>query len=305
MYGALLGFILGLLTRVKNQPHGQPHKTTPTEQNPPAEVGPIVISYTSPPLTDEEIAEKKERTRREVTKFKFEKYGLLVLAIYTGFTGFMWWETRKAANAAQSAAETSARQLGQSQRPWVTAKLALIRPPSFHTTAVPGLTFNKDGSATLDAYIVFRNIGQSVATDIYAATEIAPLFLSSKDKIMEELKRHSKTCDAVRRIPFDPDIPRWPSLFPGEDGIEHVTLSISKADIDTTMREAKLNPGGPLKIVSGIIYGCVNYRYATSSEVHQTRFVYELVPVRALEKGTLPPSKLTLEEFTLGGKIAD
>lgn len=159
MYVALISFLMGILTRITNQPHGKPDTAKSTKEQTTSDSRPVVITYSPPPLTDEEVAQKKKKESREKARFRYEKWGLLVLAVYTGFTGFMWWETRKAANAATSAAEIATQTLKASrksswleQRAWITL------------SADPNVTFTVERPISITVKI--DNIGRTPASKL-------------------------------------------------------------------------------------------------------------------------------------------
>lgn len=88
---------------------------------------------------------------------------------YTLFAGLQWSEMRNATTAATRAANTAARQLELTERPWVFVKGAKVVSP---------LTFDKDG-AHVTFEVVVRNSGLSPAVNV----EIEPrLYLLSKSK---------------------------------------------------------------------------------------------------------------------------
>ena len=84
-----------------------------------------------------------EKTRRQITckierdfwdnlKNGAEIIGLLLLAVYTCYTIKMYRANKRAADAAKSAAETAARQLELSERPWVQAQISIAGPFNFN-----------------------------------------------------------------------------------------------------------------------------------------------------------------------------
>jgi hypothetical protein len=108
--------------------------------------------------------------------------GLLVLLVYTIYTGLMYGANEKSANAAKSAAETAQRTLEQSieafridERAWV--EIEPIKPVLLDNNPKFGATF------TCDIYP--RNVGKTVATDIVVkAQEQFSSELFGKNKVM-------------------------------------------------------------------------------------------------------------------------
>src|SRR5205823_4628268 len=122
-------YLLGILAAVRKQ------KSNPNRTNPESDKSncyslpdrPITVVSIPPTPTDQERAEKKKQNRRDSIKFWIEIAGLIVLAVYTGFTAMMYSANKKAADAARDAAieaKRSREQAEQSvhldQRAWVT-----------------------------------------------------------------------------------------------------------------------------------------------------------------------------------------
>lgn len=280
MYGALVGFILGLLTRIKNQPHGQPDAETCRQQDAQPKPCSVVVTYAAPSLTDEEIAEKKERQRRDIFKFKREKWGLIVLAVYTFFTGFMWWETKQSADAAKTAADIAE----LSERPWI--KIVEVTTHG-NNLALPALSFqgygygffpNGNKQATLQLKVSLKNIGHSVA-QVYTDYE---LFLPIWDKPGEASGTYAETVAteqkkfcalSSKRTPF----PMKFIVFPNEP-------SEWNGGVSQPITPQRVNqvPGQQWELgyVLPVAIVCINYRLGDSSKVYQTSAVYEVFDPR-------------------------
>src|SRR5690242_9479428 len=125
MYAALLAYILGLLTGIKNQPKSSQITDKTQQQNTDADHGPIVVTSALPPLSDEERAEKKEKQHQNRNKYRLQIAGFIVLTFYTAFTGFMYWEIKEST-------KTAKRQFDASERPWVTVDLVSVGPITYN-----------------------------------------------------------------------------------------------------------------------------------------------------------------------------
>jgi hypothetical protein len=199
--------------------------------------------------------------------------------------------TEKAANAAVSAANTAHEALITSERPWLTVAITLQEPPHAHSLG-PGLIFNTDGSATLNAFVVVKNIGHSPATSIYIRPQMYPppfeeLFTGPSEK--------QKTwCDKVRVE--KPVVPMLPSLMPGEEDAVNFSFQMNKRDVQTAMQSPAFSG---MQAVIPVIYGCVNYTSSLFEGVRQAPFMYELAPVRTTP-GAIPGSKLELIKLFRG-----
>jgi len=98
-------------------------------------------------------------------KFIVELLALVGLGIYTGYTIKMYCANKKAADAADSAAQTAAKTLQMAYRPWVNAESvelteSLVFPPRHRFNLVVNITL--------------KNTGTSVATDGLAMPDAEP-----------------------------------------------------------------------------------------------------------------------------------
>jgi hypothetical protein len=217
--------------------------------------------------------------------------GVVVLTIYTLFTIQMYYANKKAADAAKSAADTAATQLELSERPWVTVEITLKEPPHAHSPS-PGLTFNSDGTASLNVFVVIRNIGHSIAKSIYVRPQMYPPVF---DRILTEpVSRQKSWCDKVRtEITVEGQLI---SLFPGEEDTVNYTLGMGRDDIQAARgSEAFFKTNEIIPIV----YGCVNYKSSISSGIHQTPFIYHMTPVPTTI-GTVPRSIFEISKLFKG-----
>jgi hypothetical protein len=255
MYAAIIGYILGILTRIKNQPNPKPSERNTEQQNPSSQSSPIIITYSPPPPTDEEIAEKKYRERRDKTKYRIEKWGLFVLSIYTAFTGFMAWQMKESTKAAARAANAAQKQLEMSERPWITVALSVNGP----------LQFDSRGWATVHVQSVMKNVGHSVATHI----TLYPSIDMGTEHLLKIIGKQSYNCEFMRNN-IDNSGVNVITLFPEESHIDNFAFQLTKEDIDKAAR----GPDNNLTRIA--IYGCADYGMAFTSENHQTGFYYEL-----------------------------
>jgi hypothetical protein len=209
--------------------------------------------------------------------------------------------TQKAANAAQDAADTAHDTLVVSERPWITVTVGLNGP---------GLTFNPDGSASLNLGIAVKNIGHSVATGINIRPEMFAMSFSANGMFNEPLDKQSSFCEKVRKAAIDPR--RLFTLFPTEDTTANITVTLTKADIDSAIMPFNKRDA---KYVLPVIYGCVNYQFSFDKLTHQTQFIYELSQFNPVEpshqfpikiiSGTVPLTNLVVRKYYFGGSLAD
>jgi hypothetical protein len=101
MYSALIAYILGLLTAIrdKNQSRDRSNQTTNTCNCKLLPDGPITVVCIPPPKSDEDKTADKKGNRRKAIKFWVEVSGVFLLLVYTVFTGYQAYLTRKSTNA--------------------------------------------------------------------------------------------------------------------------------------------------------------------------------------------------------------
>jgi len=261
---ALLAYILGLLTGIKNQPHRKPDAAASRQENPQSQPSPIVITYSHPPLSDEEIAENKKQKRREKFKSRLEVGGLVVLIIYTAFTGFIAWETKEAtkatkiaADAATKAANTAQTQLEMSERPWVKAEIVSVGP----------ITYDDQKRMKIQFAIKIKNIGHSPAINVN-------IFTTIKDRMFpsDPIEQQEKLCAGAKTI--KPDQHWGRTLFPETDHTETFLHDFSRKEVVPDFPFPSMTR--PKDGWEPNIIGCVDYIVAFSGEHHQTYFIYDL-----------------------------
>jgi len=209
--------------------------------------------------------------------------------------------TSDLARQAKQSADTARAQLELSERPWLTVSFTVETP----------LTF-LDGGTQLALRAHITNIGHSVATGV--VVPIQTYLASDANAIFREpLERQQKMCGAIASTPFEIDQDqRGMVVFPGGiDDSQLVGLGISKAEMESTKT---INPHFRVKHILPIIVGCVDYRYATSSRHHQTRFIYHVqrfdpaTPpnIFSIEVGReVPSSSVILIRYAFGGFVAN
>jgi hypothetical protein len=292
--GIFIAYLFGVLTGIKKQNQkNAAHDSNSAAERSDCPSQPIIAEVRFPEAVERERRANQEKQHSLQKQLVIATWFTFVAVfIYAGITLGLWYETNRNAKIASQ-------QLEMSERPWISAKLAFTGPPSpFHKPV--GLTFNKDGSATLAAFVVFKNIGHTIATDIYDDTATLLPFSKSAD-FAKEMKKRNDRCDNIRQVDLRGMSLRGPALFPGEEGSHRIEVPISKADIDTVTNTPTPSK---VRVISILIHGCVSYESSINNTIHQTRFLYILMPV-GFGSGTLPPSKLQLIEYPFNSKDAD
>ena len=133
-----------------------------------------------------EITCKTEKDFWDHVKTGAEIIGIVLLAVYTGYTIKMYCANKKAADAAKSAADTAASQLELDDRPWVDAAIALDDLEQFP------LEYNVNG-ANIHLKVKVRNSGHSPAqnVDISSSTALGKTSIDATKQLQDACKSAS------------------------------------------------------------------------------------------------------------------
>jgi hypothetical protein len=161
-------------------------------------------------------------------------------------------DTKKAANAAKSAAETASGQLEAYERPWIMA--------SFATDGE--ITFGFDNS-TVDLKVThtLKNLGHSIAIDVHLLKELFVFPPAVKE--YSSVRKHQDALLVSR-------VGAGATLFPGVEDAPSPVYAFA-------MKEALV--GGivtPDPSVNLVFLGVVSYRFANSPRPHRTGFAYSI-----------------------------
>lgn len=170
--------------------------------------------------------------------------GLVGLALTVIYARKAWMAARDT-NVAQS-------------RAWLSVACQLTKPERGTTQhGVNGIYFN--------VVCPTKNHGRSPATSVSFHAEIALMgpTCPSMDARMAEY------CDAIRKRADQ----EAEAIFPDAmDQLSHMVF-LPQPDIDAAMA------GKDFKMISPIVYGCVNYKSPSTAGVKQTRFAYSVCTV--------------------------
>lgn len=165
---------------------------------------------------------------------------------------------RRATSAAQSAVAV-ARETNESQsRAWLSATCQLEKPSEGITQGgIEGIYFNVSCQA--------KNHGRSPATGVSFHAEIALLGKNT----LEPTAMMNKYCDSIReRADRDAD-----AIFPDSTASLGHMVFLSMQDIEADLATKDF------KMISPVVYGCLNYKTLYTKGVRQTRFIYYLATV--------------------------
>jgi hypothetical protein len=211
------------------------------------------------------------------------------------------------AGAAQSAAETAHDTLIASNRPWIVVE---------RMTATSPLIFLPNGRANINLSFHLKNVGHSVASGIY----LRPYLMAHTFDNMwftTPFARQTEWCDKVRKETPNPNALK--TLFPNDDTWEPMGLELTKEEIDSSSATYPLKELRG-KFIDPLVYGCVNYKFPFSKDVHQTRFMFsisrpfyknnKIVAGKGLTAPIIigrdvPVTELIIEKYFFGGTFAD
>ncbi len=142
--------------------------------------------------------------------------------------------TQQAANAAKSTAETTARQLELSQRPWISIDTFVVSP----------LTFTAGGAAQVTLKFAVRNAGSTPAKGLSVQPEMYIASRDNPDPVMER----SRVCEENRRRGAGAQ----GTLFPKDEFTKFMTFYGDAKDIaNESNRTGSFSPA---------VIVCANYR---------------------------------------------
>lgn len=182
------------------------------------------------------------------------------------------------------------RQFEATDRPWITVEVTA------NTDYVPGafiggpLTFDPDGSAHLTWKYTLKNIGRSVANQVYireTALTMSPFdpHLKLPLEMQRDLCGKPRTTAGILTI------------FPNETKEVFASKVVDTKDVKD-MPELRLKRGKP---VTFFVAGCVDYQFATSTANHQTGYIYQVWGSKThqgIQVGTtIPVDQLSFEPY--------
>jgi hypothetical protein len=208
-------------------------------------------------------------------------------AIYSG------WIFEKQLTTMQAQLETT-------DRPWIKAVPQAWSP----------ITFRDNGDLSFNVTFGLTNVGHSVATDvtIYSGGFIPA---SGAAHFTQPPERQTQLCKKVQ-----PDGIRL-ALFPDETKQLSVGIAISREEMEKNVvppPPGVSNPSPPGERIGLILFGCVDYRFASVPKHHQTGFIYDIVrkepktpaiPYLIIIGQELPADHVNLETWPFGGDYAN
>ena len=256
--GILIAYLLGILTAKKTFPDSHKSQRLPAGQG-------CVICV--PPVdSKEEETEKKNIKRRKTITFRVEMASAFVLFIYAVFTALIYCATKKAADAAKSAADTASKQLELAERPWVDTAIAIDGP----------LVWNVNGM-NVTVKVATRNIGNSPALSVFSS----PLLLvGANAENASNYRAH--VCENADNATRHGDL--GVALFPNGSPVERqYSTSIGNNEIEQ-QKASKEFPGSNFGkvVLSPTLVICTTYRPTFNSKtVYHTAYIVDLFKINS------------------------
>ena len=191
--------------------------------------------------------------------------------IYTGFSALVWRENRRAADAALGAANTAARQLELTERPWV--KIVDVSPQNsiWFTKKRDGMVFPGENTdqVTINYDVRVKNVGNLPAMNVMVFPEIFVVKWNGDEFAREIRNEQMRFCHTVENLKLDRSASQ-PIIFPDEDRkiSQAAPGFFSERDLSTVPPY-----GGPF--IVPVFIGCMTYEYQSSK--HYFRFAYEIL----------------------------
>jgi len=218
-----------------------------------------------------EITCKTEKHWWDRWKPFVEIFGVVLLAVYTGYTIEMYYANRDAAEAAKSAANTAATALGDSQKSFEVENRPYV--------IIDGTTYflkDEKGNTTLrTANINYKNVGKTPAQDVFIFARYTSIRFRrqkvSQQQFMAEINgafqaivdddSKSKSAEIYQQLDKADVAPDAPSVF------------ISRDIVGETLSEKDLP-----EIASGnvtlLYFGRINYRGFERKKAYSTDFCF-------------------------------
>ena len=224
----------------------------------------------------------------EKLQFTISAIGLIILIVYTGATIKMYRANKEAADAAKSAADTAARELELSERPWISADFSAVSP----------LVIDSAG-LRITIQTTITNVGHSPAVKAAESLKLYTSFLLTpdpwkmRDEVCHEAERDS---NAILSHTNTGLTQTW---FPGNQPPRIATYPISRDEIIKGMVQPSQVPHGmnPPPWYSVNIAYCASYYSSFSSKQYHTGYLLQIVRSKLL-----PPPRL-FQNFSLGSEI--
>jgi hypothetical protein len=203
-----------------------------------------------PEVIQRHDANQADQSRTQTRGYWVSFLTLIVLSLYTAFTGLTICEIRRQNSAVSAQVGIMQKQLEATDRPWVTVEPSISSP----------LVYNKSG-LKIDLDFAVANTGRSPANRVWVSAGLVPGF-----ELRDWWKKQDAMCDdwQFRIAPY--------VLFPGAHFSQPKSLQLRPDEIDPYRSSHSVN--GSHDVMAMGIVGCVGYIFESRIPLHKTGFMF-------------------------------
>ena len=211
----------------------------------------------------------------------WSRLSAILIFIYAGITLLIYCENRRSAIAAKSAADTAAKQLELTERPWVRVDLQIAGPFVIDKTGINFII-----QATTKA------TGNSPATSLAMESKMyvdyawpAVRINEKRDALCEDIKKRATTNQKYLK-----------SMFPGvQESPEYQHLGVPRLELEEALK------GGSERIIP-LIVTCAIYRSTFNDNLYETAYSSTVMVVEqgtgmtipGIKEVAIPPERLSI-----------
>jgi hypothetical protein len=180
-------------------------------------------------------------------------------------------DARRAANAAEAAADVAQKTLVASQRAWIRIDQVELSAP---------LTFNTSGGAGTSISIKLTNIGNAPALLVrqHAWLLVSPIGAVPAGELPTDVQK--RLCEGIKTAAWPMDIGAQ-TVFPQHSlpgSVRHnIGINAQRSDIERALESTKQLTKNNNTHVPFLVVGCVDYSFPTDpNSHHQTRFLLQM-----------------------------
>lgn len=202
----LFGFLTATVSKKDNRKNINTKPNTDTHR--PLPDRPIPVVCIQPPPSDQERAQQEKKNSRETIKFRIEIVGVVLLAVYTGFTVLTWWQVKEsteatgvAALAAKKSADIADYSFRVSAQPYMSIDFPVV---DFSDSAI---------GKPITYLVVITNKGKTPANNVVCQLNVTsnwPVPLAGRPTVGKAVVYPDETfkCAAVTDFIFTKEIQR-------------------------------------------------------------------------------------------------
>lgn len=252
----------------------------------------------------ENLAEQGKHLSQQKRLTRWTAAAFIAAGIYALIAACQLHEMRQAtfaakesAHAAKRAADTTAEQLDLSERPWIKVAYSLSLPKELvGHVAKPGLTFNVDGSVSLNGIVKATNLGNSVATRLYIRSKLTAT-PPGPNPNYRLVKDQAAWCEAATQESQSAEF--LDSVLPRDSVTESYSVSM---DTQGVKGRTLALPNGS-KFIEPVVFVCAVYASSFNPKHDSTGAIYLLspVPIPSHLPETVDGTRIHVSKFVIGG----